>query len=238
MASTALGGVSLRSVKLAVTWVATEELPLASLHRFPGNARRGDVRAIRASVRRHGQYRSLIVRRHDRRHTILAGNHTADALELEGHTTARCEIITCTDTEATRINVADNKIASLGQDDPGALLALIRSFEDDLAGTGFDLDDVDDLAALTGEVPVMPPGPTGARYAETDEALAERAARIAAYQPALAQGQVEIILVMTLPERDEFMNLLKTIRARDGDATAGDITITALRTWTGAPSAP
>jgi ParB/Sulfiredoxin domain len=221
-------------VRLPATWIETRDLPLAELRRYPGNARRGDTAEIRKSVRRHGQYRPIVVRQHDHRFTILAGNHTADAMELEGHTSARCEIIRCTDDEAQRINLADNKIAALGTDDPEALLALVGSLEEDLTGTGYDLDDVDDLVAATGRVPVMAPGPTGARYAESDEELAERAAKIAAYQPALGQGQVEIILVMTITERDEFMDLIKRVRKRDGDAPAGEIVVAALTAWTGA----
>lgn len=64
---------------MPATWIATRDLPLAGLGRFPGNARRGNVEEIRKSIKRHGQYRAIVVRQHDGQHTILAGNHTADA---------------------------------------------------------------------------------------------------------------------------------------------------------------
>lgn len=131
-------------------WVATTELPLAGLARFPGNPRLGDTAEIRKSIRRHGQYRAIVVRRHDGQHTILAGNHTADALAAEGMTTARCELIECTDDEARRINLADNRLAELGGYDDQALAELLARLDGDLDGTGWDIRDLDEIADALG----------------------------------------------------------------------------------------
>jgi hypothetical protein len=57
-----------------------EEIPLDELNRYPGNARRSDVSAIEASIRRFGQYRSVVVRVLDGQRIILAGNHTVQVL--------------------------------------------------------------------------------------------------------------------------------------------------------------
>ena len=132
-------------------FLATRELPLSELTRFPGNARRGNVAEIRKSLRRHGQYRAIVVRVHDGRHVILAGNHTADALEAEGHDTARCELIECTDDEARRIALADNKLAELGDYDSDLLADLLASLDGDYEGTGWDAQDVDGLADALGD---------------------------------------------------------------------------------------
>lgn len=211
-------------------YTGTRDVPLADLTRFPGNARRGDQEAIRASLRATGQYRSLVVRRQDDGAlVILAGNNTADALEAEGHTTARCEVITCTGAEATRINVADNKLGALGADDPHALLALLEGLDEDLEGTGYDLDELDDLRAQLDAVPTLPPGPTGAREALTDEERAEREGRAEAYEPRVTGGTAEVILVVTVEQRDEITDLLRRIRDRDGDEPAGRIVLAALR---------
>lgn len=132
-------------------WVSTRDLPLADLERFPGNARRGNVAEIRKSLRRHGQYRSLVVRSQGGTLTILAGNHTADALEAEGRETARCELIECDDDEARRINLADNKIGELPDPQTGeryddeAIAELLASLDGDYDGTGWTAED---LAAL------------------------------------------------------------------------------------------
>lgn len=136
---------------MPITWQEVRDVPLADLARFPGNARRGDIPAIRASLADTGQYRSLVVRRlDDGSLVILAGNNTHEALEAEGAETARCEIITCTDAEATRINVKDNHLSDLATDDPVALLALLESLDEGLDGTGFGLDDVTGLRQITG----------------------------------------------------------------------------------------
>lgn len=135
---------------MAVTWIGTREVPLAALSRFPGNARRGDVNAIRESVRRFGQYRALVVRDTGDALVILAGNHTRDALDAEGHAAARCEVLTCTDDEARRIALADNRLAELGGYDDADLAALLAALDGDYDGTGWTQADYD---ALLGEEP-------------------------------------------------------------------------------------
>jgi ParB-like chromosome segregation protein Spo0J len=145
------------------TYTGTRDIPLDDLTRYPGNPRRGDVDAIRASLRRHGQYRSLIVRDTGDALVVLAGNHTCDALRAEGHTTARCEVITCDDDTARRINLADNKLAELGYYDEEDLAAALAALDGDLEGTGWSQEEVTRL--LTVELP--------AGFAEFDESVAE-----------------------------------------------------------------
>ncbi|MER7487932.1 ParB/RepB/Spo0J family partition protein [Streptomyces sp. NPDC126497] len=132
---------------MAASYLETRDVPLGDLTPFPGNARRGDVGRIAESVERNGQYRSLVVRRTGGALVVLAGNHTLQALQRLGHGQARCEIIECDDATATRINLVDNKSADDGDYDAEALEALLASFDDDLAGTGYDPYDVDSVAA-------------------------------------------------------------------------------------------
>ncbi|MFJ2752666.1 DNA methyltransferase [Streptomyces sp. NPDC087297] len=153
----------------AVTHLGTRDIPFGQLDRFPGNPRRGDVDAIRGSLRRHGQYRSLVVRDlGEDRYVILAGNHTHDALKAEGYATARCEVIECDDDQARRINLADNRLAELGSYDNEALAELLSYLDGDLDGTGYTADDVNALlgteeepAALTDpdDIPAPPAEP-------------------------------------------------------------------------------
>src|ERR1039458_6165068 len=98
---------------MPATWTSTRDVQISDLTRFPNNARRGNVEEIRKSLRRHGQYRAIVVRDTGTELVILAGNHTRDALEAEGHTAARCEVIECSDDEARRINIADNRTGEL-----------------------------------------------------------------------------------------------------------------------------
>jgi site-specific DNA-methyltransferase (adenine-specific) len=128
------------------TYVRTADIPLDELTPFPGNAKRGDVDTIRKSLRRNGQYRSLVVREIPNGPLIvLAGNHTMQALTAEGHQTARCEIVLCDDDTARRINLADNRTAELGEYDNDALAELLSYLDGDYDGTGYTDDDVNAL---------------------------------------------------------------------------------------------
>jgi ParB-like nuclease domain len=138
-------------MRVAVTWVETREVPVQQLTRYPGNARRGNIDEIRASVRRHGQYRAVVARDTGKNGLIvLAGNHTTDALEAEGHKTVRCEIITCTDQEAKRIVVADNKLSDLAGNDNSLLAQLLADIGEDLGGTGYHDAEVTEIMRVGG----------------------------------------------------------------------------------------
>jgi len=129
---------------VAAQFIETREVPLTDLTRFPGNARRGDVPKIRASLRKNGQYRSLVVRQHDDGQlTILAGNNTYDALTAEKQPTARCELIRCDELTARRINLADNRTAELGDYDQPALAELLSYLGGEYEGSGWAADDED-----------------------------------------------------------------------------------------------
>lgn len=136
------------------TYLRTADIPLSDLSPYPGNAKVGDIDAIRASVRRSGQYRSLVVRQTDDALTILAGWHTSRALVAEGHTSARCEVIECDNDTARAINLADNRTGELGGFDDDALAALLAAAQDanDLPGTGYDDHDLDELLRVTGQL--------------------------------------------------------------------------------------
>lgn len=128
------------------TYIGTRDIPTTDLTPYPGNAKHGDVNAIRGSLRRNGQYRSLVVQSApDGRQIVLAGNHTLQALILEGHPTARCEIVECDDQTARRINLADNRTADLGGYDTDALVELLSYLDNDYEGTGYTQKDIDAL---------------------------------------------------------------------------------------------
>lgn len=135
---------------MAAKFLETRDIALDLLAPFPGNARRGDVKAIERSVDEFGQYRSLVVRKtEDGALIILAGNHTYQALTNKGYKMARCELIACDDTTAAKINLADNKLPELGNGYDDQLLAeLLASLDGDLTGTGYDPQDLDILANL------------------------------------------------------------------------------------------
>ncbi|WP_328427887.1 hypothetical protein [Streptomyces sp. NBC_00443] len=155
-------------------YLRTVTLPLDQLRHFPGNAKRGDVPTILDSLRRNGQYRSLIARQvDDEPLTVLAGNHTMMALELHGpgdcgepvktgkgtrpcavcgndrawELTARVEVVVCDDDTARRVNLVDNRSSEKGGYDRDALAELLSYMDDDLGGTGYTDADVQLLIA-------------------------------------------------------------------------------------------
>jgi ParB-like chromosome segregation protein Spo0J len=90
------------------------------------------------SIRQFGQYKPLVCRaREGKPPMVVAGNHTLMALAATGHATARVELIQCSDDEAKRINIADNRTADLATWDETALAAQLESFGDDYSGIGF-----------------------------------------------------------------------------------------------------
>jgi DNA modification methylase len=151
-----------------VTFTGTRDIPITDLTRFPGNARRGNVAEIRKSIRRHGQYRAIVVRDCPDGLVILAGNHTRDALEAEGHESARCEVITCTDDEARRVNLADNRLSDMAVDDSDALAELLSYLDGDYDGTGWTEEDVDALITPPEDFPGGSGDPDGAPDAPAD----------------------------------------------------------------------
>ncbi|MHB9861960.1 hypothetical protein [Streptomyces sp. YIM S03343] len=156
---------------MPAVYVETRDVPLDELTPFPGNAKRGNPAEILTSLRRNGQYRGLVVRQVPNGALIvLAGNHTLLALKAHGPgkceyaddpdtpcgmcadgdwdgTTARCEIVACDDSDARRINLADNKLSELGGYDNDALAELLSYMDGDYEGTGYTDDDV--MALLT-----------------------------------------------------------------------------------------
>ncbi len=225
-----------------IKYLGTEEIEVDALTPFPGNAWHGDVDRIAESIETNGQYRSIVVRRTPEGDIVLAGNHTRLAVKQLGRGAIRCEVVECDAETATRINLADNKLPTYGAYDEGELLALLETLDNGFTGTGYSPDDLDDLLAnLRPEALVLPEvGPTDARYSESPEEEAARAERVEGYEPREASfdhssgAMTELILVMTVEQRQEAGRLIAAIRQRDGDdLTAGAIVLYALRSHAG-----
>ena len=144
-------------------YVATLDLPVADLTAFPGNASRGDVDAIAASLAK-GQYRAVIVAQEyeGQPYVVVAGNHTVYTARLLGWDTIRAERHEMTSAEARRVNLADNRMSELGgysEPDLAALMQAALIDDPNLDGTGWapaDLDELlaKDLADLPDELPL------------------------------------------------------------------------------------
>lgn len=161
-------------------------VPLASLKRWAGNYRVGDVDAIVRSLVRFGFNGALRVWRGE----VMAGNHCLVALQTVQATGApppdgitvedgqwlvpTIDVSHLSRTEATAYAVADNRTAELATNDPERLSELLSSFDvDTLEATGYSRDDLDDLlASLAGNEPkeledAEPEDPLGPDFGET-----------------------------------------------------------------------
>jgi len=129
------------------------DIPIDSVKPHPRNPRTNDPMKIAASLKQHGQYRPIVVRKDT--NEILAGNHTWAAAQKLGWKSISAVIIECDDKKATRILLADNRTSDLATYNETKLLDVLYSL-DDLLGTGFSEDDVSDLEILVEEMELNP----------------------------------------------------------------------------------
>ena len=133
----------LKSGDAAYEWVA-----LSTLKHHPDNPRRGNVEAIRESLRANGIIRPIVVSRHTRH--VLAGNHTLKAARAEGM--AELPVVwldALTPAQERKILLVDNRSSDLADYDNEILAAILGQMreEDELLGTGYSDADVEALLA-------------------------------------------------------------------------------------------
>jgi ParB-like chromosome segregation protein Spo0J len=137
-----------------------ERVPVNSLEPFPGNPRRGDVGAIAESLHANQQYAPLIAQRSTRR--VLAGNHTLQAAKSLGWDTITVAWVDVDDDHALRILLSANRTADLAGYDDRALAAVLNDLDGDFDGTGYavqELDDLNNLLRRLGDHRETPPAP-------------------------------------------------------------------------------
>lgn len=219
----------------AAARLTVEQVKLGQLRAYPGNARRGDVDAIAESLRVNGQYRPLVVQRSTG--YVLGGNHTLQAAQRLGWPSVQVTYLDVNDEEARRIVVADNRTADLGGYDDRALLTLLREVGDDLTGTGYDLDDYDELLAaleqadadsppqeptvLLTDPPAAADGPA-AGGAPAEPGTARQAPSTAEYESAYGTGGTRFLALTFTPARYAWlvqrMAALAADRGADSDS--------------------
>lgn len=149
----------------------TRRVALFSLVQFPGNAKKGDLPAIKASLQRFGQFQTVVVQASTSH--VIAGNNTVQAAEELGWEEIDAYVIDVDDAEAKAINIAANRLPALGSWDLEALLSQYQDL-DDLVGTGIDDDDIADLvASLEPDVSVLVVDDRGETASSPAQAAAE-----------------------------------------------------------------
>lgn len=127
--------------ELSVLYVSVDEIDP-----HPENANRGDLDAIKESIRVNGYYAPIVVQ--SSTGYILAGNHRYRAAKDLGHAAVPVIYLDVDDEAAKRIMVADNRTTRLGHDDDALLAALLEDIgESDtgLLGTGYTHADLQTL---------------------------------------------------------------------------------------------
>ncbi len=152
-----------------------ELVPLDRVEPHPENARQGDTGAIHQSIEHNGFFGAALVQRSTGH--ILAGSHRWRAAKASGLPTLPVLWVDCDDDRAKRIMLADNRTNDLASYDEGALLELLSGMAltpEGLAGSGFDVEDLDELAhalgprEIQGDPDEVPPKPKTPRTVSGD----------------------------------------------------------------------
>lgn len=217
---------------MTTTYIETRMINLGLLTPFPGNARRGNRKALLESLEANGQYRSLIVRQVGDERIVLAGNNTYEALAARGDEAARCEVVECDDATALRINLVDNKTNDEATYDDRARAALLELLDGAIEGTGYAEDEVDAIIARFEEPEIT--AFQEPRTAEFNDSQAEREARILSHgghesRTMESRGIRDVILAMPAPEADELGKLIMRLRETWGALSQGEILLRASR---------
>lgn len=217
---------------MTTEYVETRMIPLADLTPFPGNARRGDRARLLESLEVNGQYRSLIVRKQpDGALVVLAGNNTMQALEARGDERARCEIVTCDDATALRVNLVDNATTDRATYDDEARARLIAELDGAVAGSGYTEDEADAILARYEEPEIVHVEEQTAEYNDSAE---EREARKRSHggddsKTYESRGVRDIFLALPSAEADELGRLIMALRETWGALDQGTVLLRAAR---------
>jgi hypothetical protein len=153
-------------------------VPISSIEIHPNNPRVGNVDAIAASLSRFGQLKPLVVQESTGR--VVAGNHVLRAARSLGWTRIAANVVDIDDATATAYLVGDNRTSDLGGYDERLLAAILSEEQaaDNLAATGYDIDDINAIVAAAGlaerrdvDACPEPPVPTD-RYVRSGETWA------------------------------------------------------------------
>ena len=200
-----------------------QNVDIDSLTPRKDNPRKGNVAKIKESLKENGQYRPIVV--NSRTNEILAGNHTWLAAKELGWTGIAVWFVDVDETKAKKIVLADNRLNDLGGYDDDLLLSILQDLEDDLSGTGFELDDMEDLLSeIDGAIETPYEEFTG-DYAETAEETEKRYE----HRENKPKRVKEIVVAFPEEEFDDFVQDIFELKSRWQLGTTSDIVAKAIR---------
>lgn len=133
----------------------------------PKNYNNGDVERLCESIETNGMYRPIYVQKNTG--WIIAGNHTWEACKTLNAKRIPVVHLDVDDVTATRILIADNRLAAVARPDDAALIDLLDSLyveTGSLTGTGFVDHELEALRLLQENLAAQPMG-----FGMTPEAL-------------------------------------------------------------------
>jgi ParB-like chromosome segregation protein Spo0J len=208
-----------RSTSADVAAMAVTQVAIDDLVPYPGNARRHDLPLLAKSLQLHGLYRPLTVQAGTMH--VIAGNGTLEAAQSLGWATIACHVMPIDDDEARRINLIDNRSADVATYDMDDLVALLQPI-DDLEGTGYSLDDKEDLIAQLGQVDQAPETTFEGGYVENTD-------RADPKPPLASSGLKEVILVFRIDELEWFNGAVRQLADEYGTKSVAATVLEALR---------
>lgn len=137
--------------------VRSEYLALDDLRSYHKNPRRGDIEVVAESLKKNGQFRSIVVNigtLTGRENEVLAGNHTVYAGRRLGWERVLCDLVDVDEAHARRIVLADNATADQGSYDSDTLTELLSDTKADLGsltGTGYTQNVLDKMLSKQEE---------------------------------------------------------------------------------------
>ena len=174
--------------------LSVKAVPLDQLEHWPGNPRRHNLAVICESLSSYGQLKPLVVQTSTNR--VLTGNGTLDAAAELGWPTLDVHYEDVDDEKARRIVAIDNRSADLASYDTEQLVAMLTELGD-LEGTGFTMDDFDDIVAELGAMPEATEAEFQGGYVANEE-------RAEPKQPIAKSGMKEVIITLRTEEHRYF----------------------------------
>lgn len=135
-----------------------ETVKVDTLVQYPGNAKKGDVPAIKESLEENDQFAPVIVQKST--NYILAGNHTVLAAIEAGWEEIDVCVVDVDEKRALKINLAANRTADRGSYDVDARAALLDLLEGDYEGTGYTEAEIEKFTHMPEMLPEPGDAPT------------------------------------------------------------------------------
>jgi hypothetical protein len=205
-----------------------EMVDLSTLKPYPNNPNNGDLEAIEESLRRFGMVDGLIVNRPTRE--ILGGNHRYFTLLEAGVKQCWVGWVTKDEQEAQALVIGLNEIGKMAWWDKGHMSEILKGL-DDLSGTGYTFDKLDDLLASLGKIEETPYGEFKGDYAETPAETAARGEGIT--NTIERQGLKETVVVHSNEEYGRLVDYIKRIRQYTECETTSQAVLEACRVYAG-----